>query len=135
MKAEKPNRRNKPAPEGYRNFNGNYVHDYPRPFFERNDRSSRITYNPETGVGELYYNIHNELPTDKVKTEKILGPILKEVFNTNKYICVTGVVNKSNKDRYYCCSIQFHFKSDKIPENPEIIPSIIEDNWVFQEED
>lgn len=111
---------------------GNYVYKYHRDFKEKLIADSRITYNPVNGVGELYYNVRTECPINRRWTEKKLGALLKAAFGTSKYICIAGTVNKSNRGDYYCCSIQFHFKSKSIPQNPETIPSIIENNVVAQ---
>ena len=128
MRTDNPKPRNKPAPEGYRNFNGNYVHDYPRPFFERNDRSSRLTYNPETGIGELYLNSKAIYPADLRKSEIRIGKLLQKRLNATRYICRVKGNQKTRGEDTFNINTEFHFASKSIPDNIQDIPSLVEDN-------
>lgn len=108
------------------------VYKYPQPFFERTDRYSRVIWNPDTRVGELLFNIRTEAPLNPKAMEKQLGTELKRLFNTQRYICIVDQSNKIRNEDFYKTELQFHFKSEGIPEYPDKVPDLIDNHLAFQ---
>ena len=109
------------------------VFKYHRDFKEPLLRDSRITYNPETGVGELYYNFKTQAPVNENQSSKQMGKVLKSVFNTDTYICNITPGNKTKGKDNYSNALSFYFKISGLPQGIEDMDSIIEPNIVLQE--
>ena len=112
---------------------GKIVYKYHRDFFERLDGESRITYQPSTGVAVLIYNFQTDYPVNGMATKKVLGGLLKNHFNADRYICVVQDGRKTKGMDLFTSSVEFYFRADSIPQGAEGVPSLIEGNLIQRE--
>ena len=109
------------------------VFKYHRDFFENLLRKSKITYDQETGVGELYYNFKTEEPINSESSSRVLGSKLKEIFKTKRYICEVSRGKKTKGASTYTNTVKFYFKTPEFPQGIEDMDGIIYPHIVFQE--
>ena len=72
-------------------YKNHWVWKYDRGFYESNISDSRITYNPTTKVGELFYNIHHSSPINSAATQKKNRTATQRgVKDKGVYLCSRG---------------------------------------------
>ena len=105
---------------------GRFVFKFHRDFKEHPRADSRLTFDPNKGVGEIYINFRLPFPLDTDTAQTEISRSLRKFLNADRYICVIEGNNKVKGEDLFYVNIQFHFRAKDKPEDASSIPEIME---------
>lgn len=75
---------------------------------------SRVLYEVDTGVFEVYVNMYEKIPYDPVRSQRSIGKALKEYFGV-KGMAICDILPGKQKKGLYTTRVSFYAKLDERP--------------------